>query len=88
VSYQGGLASTLQNLIQESGTNGGPDSDAAKLQAAFDNLMKNSGIAVTSGMAANGTIQPSGLQTFLNGLLANVQSGRASSSGLNVNATA
>jgi len=87
-SYQGGLVSSLQNLIQESGANAGPDSDAAKLQTSFANLMQNSGIAVTSGMAANGTIQPSGLQTFLSGLLVNVQNGSTSSSGLNVNTTA
>jgi hypothetical protein len=84
--YEGRLASSLQTLIQQLGTTGAASASAANLSASFNSLIQG-----TSGTAATtSTASTAALQSFLNGLLRNVQGndGRAFGAvGNNVNAT-
>jgi hypothetical protein len=87
----GNIVSSLQALIQQVGPNGKPTAATETLTSTFQNLVSGvSGGAAAAGPAGSGSNQSpnSGLQTFLNNLLQNVQAGGVqslSAAGANVN---
>jgi hypothetical protein len=96
-SYQGGLVSSLQSLIQQLGANGTANAATSNLNASFNRLATDlqasgAGIAGAGIAAPNSATSPTSsaaLQTFLNGLLQNLQSNGVHSLnavGTNVNA--
>jgi hypothetical protein len=88
----GNVVSSLQNLIQQLGSNGKPTAATQTLSSTFQNLVNgmNGSAAVASisaGSSSSGSSN-SGLQTFLHNLLQNVQATGAqslTSAGTNVN---
>jgi hypothetical protein len=86
----GNVVSSLQSLIQQLGPNGKPTAATETLSSTFQNLVNGvSGSAATaaSGSSSSGSAN-SGLQSFLNNLLQNVQASGAqslTSAGSNVN---
>jgi hypothetical protein len=89
----GNIVSSLQNLIQQLGPNGKPTAATETLTSTFQNLVNgvngSAGVAATSPASASSGSSNSGLQSFLNNLLQNVQASGASSltsAGSNVNA--
>ncbi|MDB6082397.1 MAG: hypothetical protein JWN43_278 [Gammaproteobacteria bacterium] len=92
--YQGSLASSLQTLIQQLGSNGAPSASTANLSDSFNTMMQGvNGSAATAnaGDPSTGSNPQSqaSLQNFLNKLLQTVQSGGShslSSVGVNVDA--
>jgi hypothetical protein len=92
--YQGSLASALNTLIHSLSSGGAANSATANLNATFKNLTNatNGGTAIAVPAAGSASNQSSnaGLQSFLNNLLQNLQSGgvhSVSSVGNNVNAS-
>ena len=87
----GNIVSSLQTLIQQVGPNGKPTAATETLTSTFQNLVNGTnGAAAAASSAGSGSNQSpnSGLQTFLNNLLQNVQAGGVqslSAAGANVN---
>src|SRR5271165_555934 len=76
--YQGSLASSLQTLIQQVGSNGTTTPNIANLNSSFNSLVQDLGLngASTSAASAAGPTAPpssASLQNFLNNLLQNLQ---------------
>jgi hypothetical protein len=95
-NYQGSLASSLQTLIQQVGSNGSTSPAIANLNTSFYSLLQGLGVngaSTTSTAAAGGTTpaqsSSASLQNFLNNLLQNLQANGLQSpklTGSNVNA--
>src|ERR1700691_6061448 len=96
--YQGSLASSLQTLIQQVGSNGSTTPAIAKLESSFNTLVQGlSGNASSSastpvaGGTASTQSSTASLQNFLNNLLQNLQTNGLQTpnlSGSSVNAKA
>jgi hypothetical protein len=96
--YQGSLASSLQTLIQQVGSNGSTTPAIANLESSFNTLVQGlsgnaSSTASTSAVGGTASTQSStaSLQNFLNNLLQNLQTNGLQTpnlSGSSVNAKA